>query len=193
MRYVRNLVQNNVRVGQSSRTTGELVGVYLEPENVVTEVDPKTKERTYRPGENVSNVEDDVFMSPKFNRSLGVLIEEISEEEYRARLEVLHAYHAGKDERKQTLTGPTGQELTVVQDKGPEKAVATATILEDGTVKVVESSEFSGGDLVTVGRPDPARGGKTLTELRSEGVRKDENAPGVPVPQDVLNQMGQGN
>lgn len=192
MHFVRNITNNNVRVGVSDKKTGELDGVQLEPSVVVTEINPKTRERSVRPGTDVAQVSDETFNNVKFSRSVGVLLETISEEQYSARMEVLNSYHKNRGAATQTVPSHLGsdQVLNVVIDK-QEQAVATYA-MDSQTFEIKEDKTYAGAERVTEGRADPARGGASLTELR-EGVRRSTDAAPMPVDPNVLNSLGQGN
>jgi len=186
MLYIRNITKGNVRIG-----VGVENNINLEPSVVVLEIDPKTRERKTRPGEDVAQVQEEKFndVGVGIKRSQGILFELISQEEFEARLDELNSYHAsesGEMELQGFLNRDHKMKLNT-EGSVPQEAL-TRIPIDEKTLEL----QHVGAEHGTRSRPDPAEGGKTLTELRAEGVQRSQDAPAIDVDASVLNQMGQG-
>lgn len=186
MRYVKNATSSNVRVAtRITKTAGGHVhdSVELEPEVVVESINPKTRVRSTRPGKNVGAVEDDSFNRPEFKNSLGILIQEISEEEYDERqTEIVRLTHSGgTKEIKLAGFKSADHEMTLNTDTPVAEEAITRIPMDKETLEM----SFAGAEHGTNSRPDEAEGGKTLTE-----VRRSKDAEGIQVDPDILRKMG---
>lgn len=184
---IRNITNGNIRIG-----IGKENNITLEPARVVLEIDTKTRNKTYRPGEDVAQVSEEKFadIGAGYRRSEGILFEVISEEAYHERLDELNAFHGSKEGQEQTIPGFLSRDHKMTLNTSEakvEEALARIPINPE-TLEL----EFAGAAHGTTSRPDPAQGGKTLSEVRTEGVRRSTDAPAIPVDPSVLNKMGAG-
>jgi hypothetical protein len=186
MKYLKNITNSNVRLGR-----GEENRVLLEPETVVTSVDPKTRNKSTRPGQNVAEIHEDKLRnnSTGILRSEGRLYVEISEEEFTARQAVIDNWSDEHKDAPQTIPGFLSRDHEMTIDSTPVKT-EEAVARFDMNPETLEM--YTGAAHGTQSRPDPAEGGKTLSEVRSEGVRRSENAEPRPVDPGVVEQMGKG-
>lgn len=176
MPYVRNLTPNRIRI----------MDIQLEPrERMATGQRNDDGEMLYKISEDFVEVPEEQFNNVKFNRSLGILVEEIDAQEF-ARLSdrLNNQFSESAQSKLGTVTSHLNpnEELKVTIDRQRSQPVITIP-MDEKTLAL-----YQGADKGTTGRPDPARGGKTLTELRNtEAPGKD---PNEVVPQDVLDTMG---
>lgn len=176
MPYVRNLTPNRIRV----------MDLQLEPrEQVATGQRDEDGNMRYKVSEDFVEVPEEQFNNPKFNRSLGILIEEIDESEFNRLSDRLNnQFSATAQTKLGTVTSHLNpnEELKVSIDRQRSQPVITIP-MDEKTLQL-----YQGAEMGTTGRPDPARGGKTLTELRNTDVPGKD--PHEVVPQDVLDRMG---
>lgn len=190
MRYIRNITNSNVRVaGKIEKTPGGHIhdSVNLQPEHVVTKIDPKTRDKSYVEGQNVAEVPDEFFSNREFTRSLNYLFAEISREEFEERQDIIDASLRGREAAPQEIPGFLSRDhvMTVDQKGATVEEPVTRIEMDPETLEI-----YAGAASGTTTVPDKGRG-QTLTEMNREGVRR-ADAPAVPVDPAIVAKMGQG-
>lgn len=141
MPYIKNKTRDYVRIGVKSRESGEAI-IRLEPAEMVERIDPKTKERTVRQGQNVAFVSEEDFRSNQVKRSLGKLFVEIQEEEYEDRQSTIWGQ---ENDFSGFAVGPDGERVKV----GIELTQPTVTV----DMKDFELEGFAGAAHGTKSAP----------------------------------------
>jgi hypothetical protein len=187
MKYIVNITDSNIRVaGRIEATAGGHVheSVNLEPSVVTVKIDPETREREVRPGQNVAEVPDEWFGNREFTRSYNVLFTDITEEEFEERQNLIDAYQAGRKDATIEIPSHLGRDKFLNFD--PKKSGAEVQdvlrLPMDADTLQIHAGAMEG----TRSRPDPM-GGRKL----SEGVRRAEGEA-QPLPAELAAQMGQG-
>ena len=141
MRYIRNLSNSHVRVA-SDHTTTPPSPIQLEPRGQ---------------GEDVAELTEALFYSTKVSRSVNVIVEEISEEDYRARLDEIYAARSEKQKDQFEFTNDQGEPIPFTGIDRP-RVIAAYQVDEEGKPVQAENIIKRGDATETKG--------KTLSELR---------------------------
>jgi hypothetical protein len=108
----------------------------------------------------VAEVPDDVFVSANFAPSVGLLVEEITKADYQER--IVAKWHEPVKQSKQ-------QEIFHVDSQGKEQKLPVTLEIEQDAVRIpLDTAGYAGAERVMGSRPDDG-GGKTLSEMRTEG------------------------
>lgn len=119
MPYIKNATKDYIRVGTKSRETGDPI-IRLEPAEIVERIDPVTRERTVRQGQNVAAISEEDLSSSQVKRSLGRLFVLISEEEFEARQNVVWGQER---EELDFILGPNGERVPIIPTSGEDQSV----------------------------------------------------------------------
>jgi hypothetical protein len=147
MRYIRNLSNSHVRVA-SDHTTSPPSPIQLEPRGQ---------------GQDVAELDEQLFYSTKVSRSVNVIVEEIDEEAYRARLDEIYAERSEKQKDPFEFTNDQGEPIPFTGIDRP-RVIAAYQVDEEGKPVPAENIINRGDKTETKG--------KTLSELRQNAASR---------------------
>jgi hypothetical protein len=186
MKYIVNITDSNVRVaGRIEATAGGHVheSVQLEPSVVTVKVDPDTREREVRPGQNVAEVPDEWFENREFTRSHNVLFTDITEDQFNERQDLIDSYAARTKDEAIEIPSHLGRDQFLRFD--PKKSGATTQDILRIPMDEETLSIHAGALEGTRSRPDNMAGKKL-----SDGVRR-ADGEGQQLDPHLESQMGQ--